>query len=162
MKKFVVLMLVLAMASLASATVTVSVSSNTVAVGGTVTISVSSDTADYYMKYLDMVKGTATLGTVTIYPEAGTDAAVVDYSTETLYDLELNAVELDPADGQPVEAGLHFSVVATATGAVDDTFTIELLNGGTYELEDSETVTIVPEPATIALLCLGGLLIRKK
>jgi hypothetical protein len=26
----------------------------------------------------------------------------------------------------------------------------------------SNTITIVPEPATIALLCLGGLMIRRK
>lgn len=162
MKKMLMLVLILAMASLASATVTMSVSSNTVGVGDNITISVSSDDAAAYMKYLDMVKGTATLGAVTIYPAAGYDAAVVDYSTGSLYDLELNAVELDTLTLQPVTAGLHFSVVATATGNVNDTFTIELLNGGTYAVEDTETVTIIPEPITMALLGLGGLFLRRR
>jgi hypothetical protein len=158
MKKFVVLMLVLAMASLANALVTLSVSSNEVEVGGTITISVSSDDTAAYRKYLDMIQGTATLGSVTIHSAAGADASVADFSYEGLYDLELTAVDFAAT---PV-AGLHFSVVATATGSVGETFTIELLNGDTYDLEMSETVTIIPEPATIALLCLGGLLIRKK
>ena len=162
MKKLLILMVVLAVASLANALVTVAVSDTEVEKGGTVTISVSSDNAAAYMKYLDMAKGKATLGPVTIYTEAGYDAAVVSYSTPTLYDLELTAVELDTLTGQPVTAGLHFSVVATAIGDVGDTFEIELLNGSTYAWEDGETVTIIPEPATIALLCLGGLLLRKK
>ena len=166
MKNVFVLVLVLGVASLTSATVTLDVSSNTVIVGGTVTISVSSDDGSAYGRFLDMVKGTATLGDVTIYPAAGEDALVTDHSEHTtgsLYDFELIAMELDPAAPiQPVVAGLHFSVVATATGAVVETFTVELLNFVTYEVEDSETVTIIPEPATLLLFSLGAVMLRRK
>ena len=162
MNKVLVLTLVLAMPSLASAIVTVDVSSNTVPVGGTVTISVSSDDATPYSAYLDMVKGTATLGNVLIHPAAGYDATVEDYSTDSLYDFELGAFEIEPSTGQPVTAGLHFSVIAWATGSIGQTFTVELLCHCTYAVEDSETVTIIPEPTTLLLLGLGGLVLRKQ
>jgi hypothetical protein len=160
MKKMLTLVLVLAMASLASAAVTMSVSSDTVVQGGNVTISVYSDDDAAYRKYLDMVTGTATLGSVTIHPSAGADASVADFSVlPGYYDLELTAVDFAAT---PV-AGLHFSVIATAIGSVGETFTIELLNGDTYDLEMSEMVTIVvPEPMTMALLSLGGLFLRRK
>ncbi|MBU1260859.1 MAG: PEP-CTERM sorting domain-containing protein, partial [Planctomycetes bacterium] len=141
------------------ATVIVSVSSNEVAVGGNITVSVSSDDTVQYRKYLDMVMGTATLGAVTILPAAGDAATTADYSVAgSYYDLELVAADFST---DPV-AGVHFTVVATATGVIGETFTLELLNGDTYALEDSEIVTIIPEPVTMALLGLGGLFFRRK
>lgn len=158
MKKMLVLALVLGIASLASATVTVSVSSNTVAVGGTVTVSVSSDNTDGYVKYLDMVKGTATLGTVSKLPAAGAQADVIDYSTGTLYDIGLTAADFTNTP----TAGIHFTVLATATGNVGDTFTLDLLNDQTFDVASTQTVTIIPEPVTMALLGIGGLFLRRR
>jgi hypothetical protein len=150
MKRLLVLAIILAMASMAGATVTMSVSSNTVAVGGAITVSIYSSDTSEYSKYLDLTNA-ATFGNVVIYPAAG-EYAGVDYSPNalTLY-----------AIGSPT-AGLHFDIETIATGNINDTFTIDLVNGDTFEIEDSQTVTIIPEPLTITLLCFGGLMLRRR
>lgn len=157
MKKLLALVLVCAIASLASATVILNVSSNSVLPGQSITVTVSSTDTAGYVKYLDMVKGLATFGPITKMAAAGAQSDVLDYSTDTLYDIGLTAADFTNTP----TAGVHFSVVATA-GMTPGVFTIQLLNDGTYDVAGEQQVTIIPEPATMLILSLGGLLLRKK
>jgi hypothetical protein len=111
------------------------------------------------MEYLDMLKGKATMTMPTEHTNAGDMASVSDYSTGTLYDFELTAAD----SGGSYVAGIHFVAVITATGNTDDTFKLEILEGTSpYDSIDDIVFTIIPEPMTVALLGLGGLLLRRR
>lgn len=149
MKKLLILIMVLGIGSLTNATVIISSSSNTVDIGGTVTISVISSDYSWYTKYLDL-EGPAEFGNILILPAAGPFASA---------DRLENTIALSTMSPLP---GLHFLIETIATGNINDTFTVALINGLDFTVEDSETITIIPEPATMALLCIGGMLIKRR
>ena len=161
------MVLLLAVAPLSSATITgLSVDGTTtpdvdgvatVGLGGVITISCIGDTASGF-EYLDMAKGYATMATPVATAAAGDLAGVFDWSTGVNYDFELTTAD----SGGSYPGGVVFNANITATGIVGDTFTVDVLDGVNYAVLDTVTVTIVPEPATIALLGLGGLLLRKR
>ena len=96
------------------------------------------------------------------FANAGHDSSVVDFSAPYYYDYEVKAVELWPWTGQPVIAGAHFYTDFTVIGSVGDKFATQILNFNTYATMEEVVFTIVPEPMTISLLALGGLVLRKQ
>lgn len=167
MKKLLILVLVLGVAQLASATIFLSVdgttqagSGVTVGVGDSITVYVVDTAGVDHKNYWDMAMSQpATMATPIASAAAGELSAVTDYSTGTLYDFELLAAK---GLGTP-DIGSQFSAIFTATGIAGETFTMDLLEGASpYGNEDSLTITIVPEPATMAILGLGALLLRRK
>ena len=180
MKKLLVLLMVLAFVSVSSAAVFLSIDGTTAADsaidildgGTTVTLYVVCDSTPLdYRRYLDMatvaggghasmtvpVINHGTIGT----GDAGDDAKVTSYGNANLYDYELTAADLESPYSSAT--GVHFSTVLTEAGAVDDTFTVDLLDGNSpYGVLDTITFTIVPEPMTVALLGLGGLFLRRR
>jgi hypothetical protein len=171
MKKLLVLLSVLVLASMANAAVYLSIDGVNASdgteeiqdLGGTVTVYVMDNAGgSSYTYYLDMLKvaggGHATMTYPSVYAAAGDLATISgDYSTTTLYDYELFAGD----SGGNVLTGVHFSSVITESGAVDDTFNVDLIDYGVGTL-DTITFTIVPEPMTVALLGLGGLFLRRR
>ena len=171
MKKFLIVIaaLLLAMASTSNATVVFTVGTGSTTEAGTtldiveddtITVNVYDDAggADY-TKYVDMLKSQGFTMTTPVKQAAAGSLAVVNiYSTGSLYDFGVTAGE---APGSP-PSGIHFIFTVTASGIEDDTVQLQLLRSGDYVKEKYIDLTIVPEPATIAILGLGALLLRRK
>jgi hypothetical protein len=155
MKKLSAILLILAAVPLANATVTLSVSSNTVSHDGAFTVYIASDNTDPYVKYLDFSPQTACLPDMAIrYGEI--PPIIIDPEIPNPYDQMLSS-------DFPAAPGIQFTVNVIATGSIGDKIYIDLFDGqDPYPIEAEQIVTIVPEPATIALLCLGGLMLRRK
>lgn len=168
MKKLLMLVLVLGLATVSNAAITLDLAASNlnVAAGEVLTISVSSDTsgaAGNYWCYLEQnLPSIATVSDLAATAAAGNIASITDYGTPSFMDMELAAN--DSAGG--VVAGLHFTgtVTISSSALLGDSVDIWVTgaNDPTYSPQDTITLTVIPEPATIALLCLGGLLLRKK
>lgn len=169
MKKLLILTLVLGMASSANALlVTLDPTGAGPAPAGNSTIDVLSDTDngnyEYFLSVPDTTFGDIT--GVTILAAAGKDASVTPFGdalgagTNTF---AIGALDLDPNPGAgDVLAGVHFTADITFTGAaVGQDLTIQLLDAG-LGLADSYTLQGVPEPATMLLIGLGGVLLRRR
>lgn len=156
MKKLLVLMVVLALSSMANATLlTWSVGSVEVAPGGTITVQLL---ADDNLAYPDVwvgadLNGVAEiLSVVEVANNAGDSSLILD-PVATAYDGWWTVAAADMTEPfNSIVAGAQFDVTfkALGVGSVD------------FYAGDEVITVIVPEPATIALLCLGGLLLRKK
>jgi hypothetical protein len=155
MKKLSVLA-VLAMASIASANVILSVDSTALIPGGTITFTISSTDNLNYAKYLDIFGSCIINLPVTISSKAGMCASV-DASNPA--DILLTAADFSSAP-QP---GVHFTITVTALPVIAETITAQLISADyPYPVEMESVVTIIPEPATMVILALGGLLFRRK
>ena len=163
MKKLLVLLCVLALSSTASAVLlnlTWSADSVTLnSVGDTITVQISAPSnANYDDTWVGIEPGNAAgIDTIVeILNNAGDSQTLRDpVSTEYPGWWIVAAADMtEPFDS--VKSGNQWDV------------TIEGLSAGTCDIEvqglttDYLHVTVIPEPATIALLCLGGLLLRKK
>lgn len=175
MRKLLILMLVLGLTSVANATLYLdwggddTVSETTVATSTTVSISVNSDTVLDWAGYLviyypDLDEGSLSNGAKTA--AAGDMASIAwdEYvsSPPAWYDYQgyfLVAAE-SPEPAVPMTTGTWFT--ADFHCDTEGTLVIVLEDAGTGNQLDSIIVHQIPEPMTIALLGLGGLLLRRR
>jgi len=171
MKKLLALMLVLGITSAANATLYLSVNGDTtveiadVESCTTVMIDVYSDDATPYGCYVGIVDeagddctGGEFTGVYTIYPAAGKDAAVSDAELPNWWYAE--ALGYPP--GPYTQAGKHFDFQYHCLGAFCEWCFVELWNYDFNEVLDTIAIHQIPEPATMLLLGLGGLLLRRR
>jgi hypothetical protein len=162
MRKLLILMLVLGMAPLAGATISLVSTAATVGLSGTTTVQVSSDTADLpWAGYLGYTHAGASLTSMWVLPAAGGDAAVAPSPGGYAGYWWMSAA--DNASPFTIAAGVQFegTLLGTATGVYnfylyDSNWSTPISPSGTF------TLTVIPEPMTMALLGLGGLLLRRR
>ena len=158
MRRVLALLLVLGVVSSANALVVSMDPSGTGAHAvGNVPITVGSDTSDVsYTVYLvisDTTYGSFT--SVIDLDDAGQDASVSNLGTLGGYD---SAWSIE-ADGLDIVFGDHFIANINYTGTnASETCLVVLLNDSLTQLD---SYLITPEPATVLLLGLGGLFLRK-
>ena len=172
MKKFVVLMLVLGIASFASAGLTwTDGAGNDVS---TITLTSTSDTAVVYISS-DVAAGgwfsasiadtsVAEFTAATKLDAMGNTGSASLYLTGGQYNVYGKAMDDDPQVAPNIEVGDWIEVVIHATGAGPGSTTANSFAIGTATIGPGTDLIInhIPEPATIALLGLGGLLLRRK
>jgi hypothetical protein len=176
MKKLLVLMLVLGLTSAANADLYFSVdgtnpaSSMYVEPDNTYEVFVMSDIGGAY-QYFTYVEASLPVAADfgdpetdwNIYPAAGDMASITDYSVSDFMDVEIMAAD----SAGNVIAGKHFGVVLTIdptanTDGSDDFPMWLTIVGEEYPIVYDFEFNIIPEPMTIALLGLGGLLLRRR
>jgi hypothetical protein len=160
MKKLLVLVVVLAVASLANATIlSWSQSSVTVNPGQSITLQLSADNADSFTeKWVGTYDSTGVgseITSVTARAAAGPDAVITQPAGFAGW-FVVSSLDMSPPSS--VAAGIQYDV--TIKGLVAGTYNYS--SDADTENDQSLSFTVIPEPATIALLCLGGLLLRKK
>jgi len=175
MKKLLVLMLVLSMVAVTNAAVVQlrigasgaldGAGNDTELNASSADIYVNSDTGDafpydWYLGISVAGENAGDYGTpITMYAAAGADrltGAVIDGPVEGLFTHITDITAKSFNTSLPVLAGNHFSTTLTLTG---NAVQIDLLDDA-WNVVDS--VTLTPEPMTLALLGLGGLFIRRK
>ena len=161
MKKLLVLMLVLCMASLANAGLSLTGLPDTINVGESMIIGITSDDGAQYEGFLLMENnGLASYGATTIEGIAVPAAQVVYYGTTV--DPTVDAYGIENSDTSITDLltpglGFTFEIVAGAEGTVG----FQLMNSQFAQI-GSGTLTIVPEPISLAILGLGGLFLRRR
>ena len=165
MKKLLTLMLVFGLASVASASLSMDISGTVEVVqGDTLTITTSSDDTaqEGYLGYIIIeAGGDGALSNPVTLSNAGNIAGTNPYSEEGWgvgYELSASSTVSD------LVAGDHFTVDWATSGLnVGDTAVVSLWLDPDYDTpQATATLTVIPEPMTIALLGLGGLLLRRR
>jgi len=168
MKKLLTLMLVLVMAAGANAALQLSIGGNpapdeyTMNVCETIVIDITSTTADNYGSWLVLENVASNKGEWVppgrIMPAAGKDASMTDYGPMGYPGWWLcEAKSFDPA--APVIAGKHFEMDFHCMAEGDVILTLRA-----YDETEVDRVVIhqIPEPVSMVLLGLGGLLLRRR
>lgn len=158
MKKLLVLALVCGMASLASAALVWAEDDTTINLGDTLTVTlVNTDGVLPTSIWVGLSDGTvAKWNSGSVTANAGNTA----YMSMAAWGAEYNAVNYSgvPAMGS-WSAGTWATFVLEGIGLGSANLTIEDAGGTVL---DSLAVTVVPEPATMVLLGLGALVLRRK
>ena len=162
MKRVLVLALVLGLVSAANAAVTlVDGPADPIDIGATATIMVNNSDDGGYSGWLEIVD--PTVADFDGMPELTAAGNPDGSSTVVLYPeygawYEFSVISFSPTS--PVLAGDH--VVAKVVGVGEGTTALNLYDGDGETLLQSVAITVIPEPMTIALLGLGGLLLHRR
>jgi hypothetical protein len=164
MKKLLIFMCVLALASMANATnLTWSTNAVTLAVNESITLQLVADNnMAYNDKWVGTYDSTDVGSTITSLLErnnnAGDSSTIVE-QTSAGYPGWYCVMAADMTEPfNSILSGIQYDV--TIQGLAVGTYQYHSDDAGS-DTDDILTV-VVPEPVTIALLCLGGLLLRKK
>jgi hypothetical protein len=180
MKKLLSLVLVLAFASLANAiyppsydTISMTLQGDNTPGSGTINLYVVPN--PLYQLDVSMavcLKGTGTLSAGTIGASApadsqdnGVDMADIDayYGTSLVATYGNGELWTMLSFTSVYPTGVWLTVNYSGAVAGDTITAYQSVDGNFDDIYlQSNTITIIPEPATIALLCLGGLVLRKK
>lgn len=163
MRKLLVLGLVLGLASGAGAALTlVDGPAAPINVGQTATVTVHSDQDGSYSGWLEIVNpAVLEFGSVAFTPAgnpAGNSTATPPAMFDTSMWVQFTVASFNPL--QPVNAGNH--IVVNLTGASEGTTRLNLYDDEAKTLWDDVDITVIPEPATIILLGLGAVCLRRK
>ncbi len=167
MKRVLALVLVLGLACSANATYLqidgLSSDNYNLLEGSTVTISIISEDDSNWLGYLIVPDGSpGTLSNPTIWDAAGNLGEAIPY-TELGWGTGYELTAATSFGGIPaVEAGQQFTFDFSGGIAGQSTQLLLFADPDYLTPLDAITITIVPEPLTIALLGLGALFLRKK
>jgi hypothetical protein len=162
MKKPFVLIMVLALSTSAQAAISLSLSATTVDVDDTVTCSViSSDGSPWTWQF---VLSEDTYG--------WTDPVAANYNGEPIPQWPHLCIVIEPPYPNPYPAIRQLEFLGGVTGVLfiipikgvqPGTIYLDLQDGSaTSKVGGALTLVVVPEPMTITLLALGGLIIRRR
>jgi hypothetical protein len=161
MKKCGALLLVFALASGAEATLSWSISDIDIMIGTTATVYIVSDSAQAYpTKWIDDTDGSL-IDSITALPAAGSRAVVQNPTQSGYADWWTVEAYAYPTDPEPTAIGNQFAVsIYVPEPLLGGNYTIYL---DTYGINASLTVgAIIPEPASVFILGLGGLALLRK
>jgi hypothetical protein len=172
MRIFIILIMVLALAISAHAALTLSLSVTGISVGNVMTLSIISDSADPWgigdlilsedtYNWTDPVAAMYD-GSWSYHTTAGA-GSVGDLGYATPYSGYAGVYKLNAAGSSVLpESGIQFSI--NIKGVQAGTIYISLQDDSAYHEMSSNgpLIIITPEPMTITLLALGGLLLRRR
>ena len=167
MKKVVTLVLVLSMVSMAGAALTFT-GPTTVAQGGTVNLALAAGVGDLVSGFIwvDYSSYTGQLSNAVMTDLVTNKGGLSDLHLSTNYLPDGIQVTVSEGPGEtaiPVGGDIVTFTLSDLEGSIiGDTYLVELLDASFGSTGLSTTITVVPEPATMALLGLGGLLLRRK
>ncbi|HUS73691.1 MAG TPA: PEP-CTERM sorting domain-containing protein [Sedimentisphaerales bacterium] len=166
MKKLLILMLVLGMTSAANAVLTWSADEVTIDLTSpTAVLQIISSTALAYPggpAWVGAEPSTvAEIASIVALSGAGEDAELADPATSGYPGWwTISAKDVTGTPGDTIVAGSQWDV--TITGLMEGVYVISADSYGSAGSDDLLTITVVPEPMTIALLGLGGLFLLRR
>ena len=157
-KRLAVLALVFALTSISVAAVTWSTDTVNITVGGTASVQIYSTTATYggpvFIGLYDSIADFASF--TPVVPGAG-DSAIAIKDSPAVGAWTITAAAVNPAT---LQAGLHWSVVIRGLSLGTNNMVLD--TDESAGPSDTLTINVVPEPATIAVLAIGGLFLRRR